>query len=146
MNRPQLIFGLLGTILGGLLLFVIIPLQHSPPLMSTVSPDFYPNIGAVILLVGGIGMLVTSFLGKSVGIDRQGTLDAIRFSCVMTGLFGITLIAFALFHFLVGGAFLVFSTMWLLGERRLLPIALTTLLSPVVIWLFIDVFLGRSLP
>jgi hypothetical protein len=78
---------------------------------------------------------------------RNGSfMQTIRFGCLMTALFGVTLVAFKFFNFLLGGAFLVLVTMWLLGERRPVFLVSVTLLSPVLIWLFIDVLLGRSLP
>lgn len=146
MDKPLLVLGLLTTVLGTLVLFVIIPAQHIPPMMSAVSPDFYPNIGTVILLVGGIGMLIMGVRGKPKGVDALQVLKVVRFCALMAAIFTVTLVAFHWFHFLVGGVVLVLVTMWLLGERRPLYLVLVSSLSPVLIWLFIDVLLGRSLP
>jgi heme/copper-type cytochrome/quinol oxidase subunit 3 len=146
MDKPLLYLGVFATVLGAMMLFVVIPAQHIPPMMSAVSPDFYPNIGTVILLVGGIGMLISGVRGKSAGVNAGNLVRTLRFCCLMAALFGITLITFKLFNFLVGGVVLVAVTMWLLGERRPLYLVPVSLLSPVLIWLLIDVLLGRSLP
>ena len=146
MNRPLVFLGLSTTVVGALMLFVIIPVQYIPPMMSSVSPGFYPNIGTVILLAGGIGLTIFNLTGHSVAIEKQGIWQALSFSSQMAVLFGLTLLAFSYFGFLVGGFFLVFSTMWLLGERRPSYLFLNTALTPLIIWLFIDVLLGRTLP
>ncbi len=146
MDKPLLYLGLFTTVLATLLLFVIIPSQHIAPMMSSVSPDFYPNIGTVMLLGGGIGMLISGMRSKRADVNVENLSRSIRFCLLMTGLFGITLAAFKVFNFLVGGIFLVLATMWLFGERRLHVLGLVSLISPVVIWFFIDVLLRRSLP
>jgi putative tricarboxylic transport membrane protein len=146
MNKPLFFLGIFATVLGCLMLFIVIPYQHIPPMMSSVSPDFYPNIGTVILLLGGIGLTVFSLKAKAVGIDRKGLHQALSFSSLMALVFGLTLLAFAYFNFLAGGCFLVITTMWLLGERRPVFLIINTVLTPLVIWLFISVLLGRGLP
>jgi hypothetical protein len=146
MDRPLLYLGLLASAAGSLLLFVIIPGQHIPPMMSTVSPDFYPNIGTTILLIGGIGLVISSLGSASKKVDIENFIQIVKFCCLMTALFSITLLAFYFINFLVGGIFLVFGSMWLLGERRPHVLLSVSLISPVLIWLFIDVLLGRSLP
>ncbi len=146
MDKPLFLLGLFGTALGLLLLGVIIPHQHIPPMMSSVSPAFYPNIGAVILLAGGIGMLLISLRSKPAAINLPGLSRNLRFGSLMAVLFGLTLVLFQLVHFLAGGTMLVFSTMILLGERRPLHLVLVSTISPFIIWICIDVLLGRSLP
>ena len=146
MDKPQLILGLFTTVFGVLLLWVIIPAQHLPPMMSTVSPAFYPNIGTVIMLVGGIGMVVSGIKGKSVSVDVGSIVKTIRFCCLMAALFGVTLVAFKFLNFVAGGIVLVFIAMWLLGERRPGYLVLVSLVSPVFIWFCISGLLGRGLP
>lgn len=146
MDKPLVYLGMVGTAVGALVLFVVIPAQHIPPMMSTVSPDFYPNIGSVILLVGGLGMLITGIRGQHVSINSANLVKAVKFSCLMCALFGVTLVAFQLFNFVVGGIILVAATMWLLGERRPFYLVLVSLISPVLIWLFFEVLMGRNLP
>lgn len=132
--------------MGLLILLVIIPAQHIPPMMSSVSPDFYPRIGTVILLVGGLGMMFSGWRGAAAGIDSKKIYQAVRFCTLMAVLFTITLMAFQWVHFLAGGWVLVVSTMWLLGERRPFYLGAVSLVSPFLIWLFIHVLLGRTLP
>lgn len=146
MDKPLFLIGFFVTVLGIMLLWVIIPSQHIPPMMSTVSPAFYPNIGSAILLAGGIGMLATSFRGRPKGFDLPELSRNLRFGSLMAVLFGSTLVLFHLVHFIAGGIMLVFSTMVLLGERRPHYLVAVSFLAPVVIWVFIDVLLGRSLP
>ena len=146
MDKPQFYLGLLTAILGILLLVVIIPSQHIPPMMSTVSPDFYPNIGAAIFTAGGLGLLVSACWGTGTSVDFAKLVSTARFCLMMSGIFALTLILFQLSNFLTGGVVLVSTLMWLLGERRIHYLLSVSLLSPLCIWLFIDVLLGRSLP
>lgn len=146
MDRPLLYLGLLATIVASLMLFVIIPGQSIPPLMGSVSPDFYPNIGTSILLAGGIGLVLSSLRGEKKYIDAEKFINTMKFCCVMAILFAITLLAFQFTNFLIGGIFMVFASMWLLGERRVHFLVTVSLVSPVLVWLFIDVLLGRNLP
>lgn len=146
MDRPQFILGLITVIFGALMLFIVIPAQHIPPLMSSVSPDFYPNIGTVFLLVGGIGMTLSGLRGKRTPIPTDAIKQALKYNGIMILIFGITLSGFYFFGFLAGGMFLIPVTMLLLKEHRPLRFIFVTLLSPLCIWLFIEVFLGRALP
>lgn len=146
MNKPLVYLGIFTTVFGALLLFVIIPAQHIPPMMSSVSPDFYPNIGTVMFLAGGIGILILGGKGKPASVDIGNIASTVKFCSLIVAIFGVTLAAFQWLNFFFGGIILVFATMWLLGERRPLYLSLVSLLSPVLIWLFIDVLLKRSLP
>ena len=146
MDKPLFFLGLTASAVGALVLFVIIPAQHIPPIMSTVSPDFYPNIGTVIFLIGGIGLTVSALYGPGKNADIGRIARTVKFSSLMAILFSITLAAFYWTHFIVGGIILVAAFMILLGERRVHYVLLVSTIAPVVIWLFIDVLLGRSLP
>jgi len=146
MDKPQFYLGLLTTLLGILLLVVIIPGQHIPPMMSTVSPDFYPNIGAAIFTVGGIGLLVSAWWGTQTSVNFEKLISTARFCLLMSGTFALTLILFQVSNFIIGGIVLVSIFMWILGERRKHYLVAVSLLSPLCIWLFIDVLLGRNLP
>jgi hypothetical protein len=146
MDKPLLYLGLLTSIFGAVVLFVVIPAQSIPPILSSVSPDFYPNIGTIMLIFGGIGLMISSVLGDKKRVDLKKLTDALKFAGVMATLFGLTLLAFEFINFIAGGIFLVLISMWMSGERRPLFLIPVSAGAPVLIWLFIDVLLGRSLP
>lgn len=146
MDRPQFFLGLITAAAGALVLFVVIPAQHIPPMMSTVSPDFYPNIGTTIFLIGGVGLAVSGIRTGQKNVKTEGIIRVVKFCSLMSILFSITLVAFYFFNFIAGGVILVAASMILLGERRFHYIVLVSIISPILIWLFIDVLLGRSLP
>ena len=114
MDKPLFFLGLTASAVGALVLFVIIPAQHIPPIMSTVSPDFYPNIGTVIFLIGGIGLTVSALYGPGKNADIGRIARTVKFSSLMAILFSITLAAFYWTHFIVGGIILVAAFMILL--------------------------------
>lgn len=146
MDRPLFFLGLFAAVTGALVLFVVIPAQHIQPIMSTVSPDFYPNIGTIIFLIGGIGLTLTSIRADKKSVKIEETTRILKFCALMAILFTITLIAFHYLNFVAGGVILVAASMILLGERRAYHIILVSTIAPVLIWLFIDILLGRSLP
>jgi len=138
-DKPLLYLGLLASIFGAAILFVVIPAQSIPPMMSSVSPDFYPNIGTIMLIIGGLGLVVSAFLAEQKSVNVKALISTVKFSCIVGCLFTLTLLAFEFANFITGGIFLVVVSMWMLGERRPGFLISVAVISPVLIWLFIDV-------
>lgn len=148
MKKADIISNTLVFLAGLALLFFIIPV-FVPTILDGdygLLANTLPNIMAVTITVLSGAFLIYRISGR--GTDSDPPLENKNAIFLLKG--AIFLIALTLLMefagFLAAGPLLVGGFMLMMGERRLIPVAIAAIGAPVAVWLFFSELLGFPLP
>jgi hypothetical protein len=150
MRHADRISSALIFILGLAAIFFIIPQQipgHEGDGYALQAADFPRAIAIVMTLLAGI-LLVSRLLkadtddGQEVPVDRSNLIFLAMAAAILIVIFLLMKHA----GFLIGGAFVIASFMFIMGERRALPIIAMAVLAPICVWGFFWKLLQFPLP
>lgn len=132
--------GILLAGLGLLLYFHLIPSQTEVIEYGWTKPQTIPNAAAWIVAVGGVALAVVP--------PPWTKVDATQFG---RGLFFLAILAaglalIAVLGFIKTAPVLALTIMLLVGERRIGWLAGGAVIVPFIIWVVVEVLLGRNLP
>jgi cobalamin synthase len=141
-----------GVVLGVfslLMLFVVIPLEISADKgIGGVSPQFFPQLVVLLLLVCAISTFVTGYLKRNKPNQKNYTITVREAKLVAVSLLllAIYITAFDWFGYMIPtmAALLVF--MYVFGQRKKKLLGLISLGAPVLIYLFFTKVLQMPLP
>ncbi|MGZ9811643.1 tripartite tricarboxylate transporter TctB family protein [Pseudoroseicyclus sp. H15] len=138
----------LDRVLGGLIaLFGLYLLIWGIPANVAVhgdkhpSPRLFPQIGAWIMLLGGVAQAIFASGTSSLPPAREVG----RFALVSVLTLGMVVLM-EMFGYLVGAIALIAILMFVVNERRPLWIFVAVVAVPVGVWLFFEKLLDRPLP
>ena len=146
MRLIERVSGLVMAALSLLTLVYLIPYKVDPGFGTGVSPRFFPYLcaGAIFLL----SLVLVVRPPSSPDAPLEATLESRPLRKL-----GLTLLMIAVclwlterFGYLAGGALLVAGVMFLMGERRVLPIAGISIGWSVFLWVLFEKVLSTPLP
>lgn len=153
MRKADIVSAGVAVVFGLLLLFVVIPIWVPGHEESGYGLDarVMPIITATIFTVLAAGFAVSRlFLGRKVGaaVDSPAPISRANWRfLLLTALFLTAMLAlFEFAGFLVAAPLTVAGFMLGMGERRPVPVILTSVLAAGVIWLFFWQLLKFPLP
>lgn len=155
--KSNMASGIAFLALGLLTLAVLIPYGiESPSALQyrALSPSFWPNTVGVVLSLIGAALIVTSFFGHKTATERETTSEADAQSSTWLSVrpLVVMLICFALYLALEHLGFVLTLTIAIAvlsilgGERRLWLIALTSVLTPLALYIFFTKATGVAIP
>lgn len=137
-----------ATVLAGILALVyLIPTYIDEGFGFGLSPRGFPYVCAAAITALG-ALLVLLRLRPAPGGDRPSPIDA-RALRRLAGVLLVLVLTLALMEwagFIVSGAVTVAILMWLMGERRWLPLVATSLGWTLFLWVLFDRILATPLP
>ena len=148
MKKANFISGLVLLMSSLSLLIFIIPAQIEEVTDATVSPRFMPYVCGAIILLLSLYLVLQNLPRVKRDLKKEKapiSMAEFRAMLAISGTLTLGIILFNFFGTLISSAFLVVSTMWLMGERRLLAFILLSgglLLTTYVIFYK---FLGTSI-
>jgi putative tricarboxylic transport membrane protein len=139
-----------GAVLIGLgaLILVLIPSQirNIPGMETDTSPSFLPAVLAILIMIGGAGLILQGFLSSR----RDASQDLSRVVVLRVGLSVVLLILYTVVFprlgFVVTSGVFVGIYAYLFGSRSILKIAISMVAVPVVIWVFFELLFRIPLP
>lgn len=139
MNADRL-SGLFFVIFGIALYFAIIPTYVEQSEGGNLAPNTLPNFLSIVIAGCGFFLLIkpTNWKIKDKNLFGIAALYGIVISC---GVYAMTW-----FGFLWVSPLLAMAMMLLMGERRLVWLALGAVATPMTIWFFVVQILDRALP
>ncbi len=147
MRTLEMVIGLVIVALSLFGVFWVIPNYVEPSDFTQISPAFLPNVSVV--LIGILGLLL--FLSRLFSDASSGeplpftAMDLAHIGSIV-GIFSVGAAIIINVDFIVGGALLVAALMFYMNERRLVPILLIPLATPVALFVFFELLLGINLP
>lgn len=132
--------GILLACLGLVLYFHLIPGQTEVIEYGWTKPQTIPNVAAWIIAVGGAAIAAVPPPFPKVHVIQFGR--GLFFLAIMAA--GLALIANL--GFIFSAPVLALTIMLLVGERRLSWLVGGSVIMPFVIWLMVEILLGRNLP
>lgn len=132
--------GLAVALFGAILLWGIIPIHVETVEYGWVRPDTLPRICGWGLIVLGLWQSVLP--GGSVDLNLSEALIVL----VTAGLSAAAIWGLGAFGFLYTAPAFVAAIIALIGERRWPWVVVTVIGAPLIIWLIVDLLLGRPLP
>ena len=132
--------GLFFFIAGAFTYFFIIPnfVEITDP--GSIQPDTFPNALSLTITFCG---LILAFKPTTHQLHR---LSDFVLTGVYFGLLCLSVLAMTFFGYILVSPVLAMTLMLLIGERRPFWLTCGALIMPALIWLIIEILLGRSLP
>jgi len=136
------LIGFIVIVLSSLILFVLIPTIPQDIFQTgrkSISPEFFPTVIAIAMMVFGTILIITSYLAPSAGKESEpkiGKKELFRvFLVASTGLFYVLLMY--LIGYLIPSIVILAFLLWLYGENRWTVIfPLTVGISLALFYLF----------
>lgn len=145
-RKLDIAVGLLVVLAGLFTLGYLIPNYTDPGMGMGMSPRVFPYVCATAITVLGVFLVVSSWRRREDGchspIDRRALG---RFALVLAALF-VTLALMQWSGFIASGIVTVATLMWLMGERRWLPLVATSVGWTLFLWVFFEKILVTPLP
>lgn len=140
--RIDALIGFIVIVLSSLILFVLIPTIPQDILQTgrkSISPEFFPGVIAIAMMVFGSILIITSYLTPSVGkesVRKIGKKELLRvFLVTLIGLSYVILIY--LISYLIPTILVLAFLLWFYGENRWTVIfPLTVGISLAMFYLF----------
>lgn len=150
MRQADTISSALIFILGLVILFIIIPNQipgHAGEGYALQAADFPRAIVIVMTVLSGI-LLVSRLARFSPDDDSASPINRrhLTFLAMAAIILVVIFLLMKIAGFLIGGAFTIACFMIVMGERKLLPIAMMAILAPLGVWGFFWKLLHFPLP
>lgn len=150
MRRSELIVALVLAVAGALMLAVLIPnYVAGDPSSDGLSPAFMPYVAAVLATLSALAMLVGGLRRGTAASASETqpalTRDNLRFLAAAAVVLGVSYALMSLFGYLAGGIALTAGILKL-ARVRVVPLVVTSLAAPVVLWLFFVALLATPLP
>lgn len=146
MKKADLIAGVIGILIG---LYAIWEGTKMPPdYIMKIGPSFFPTVLAGLLIFFSLVLIINAVKGKSIG-----KVEAVKWSDkgVQRGL--ITLVATVVFcaalnpvGFIPTSIIFLAFMMWVMGNRKRVPMVLAPPLITLVVWLVFEKILHLSMP
>lgn len=135
------------TLAGCFALFYLIPNHISAGMGFGISPRAFPYLCAGAISVLGVTQVVISFRARALA-DRPAPVSsaALKRLLVVLAALVVTLTLMQWAGFLVAASAAVALLMLLMGERRWVPITLTSVGWTLFLWCLFDRLLGTPLP
>lgn len=139
--------GVLVTLAGLFAVFYLIPQHISPGMGFGLSPRAFPYLCATAITVLGVALVVLSARDRVLS-ERPAPVSVAALKRLLLVLL-VLVLALALMQwagFLVAATVAVALLMLLMGERRWLPVVLTSVGWSLFLWVLFDRVLGTPLP
>ncbi len=144
---PSTIIGLIlrkYNIISGALLFItslvfllaVIPNETAPGEEYGMPPAFLPNIIMIVIGVLSAALLLLNLLGKKkqesdpVPITANNWLHLLIFAVIILA----SLLLMTAIGFIASGALMIAAYMIYMGQRKIIPILLTSIITPIFIY------------
>jgi len=144
MKKIDVIAGIFLTIIGLLCLFVIIPNQTTEADEYGLSPAFFPMVLMGVITLMAVFLLIARFR-QNKDADGSGSPLGAQNLIFVHGVCAFLFLSLGVMKYLgyiAGGIVVISGSMFYLGTRSPIKIALVSILSPVVFYLLIRQFLG----
>jgi len=115
------------------------------PSIKNVDSRLFPYIISILTIVSATLLLLKTYYNwgkKEDPVDFSGTLLAL----FMVALLFVYTVAIAIIGFYLATPLYLFISMWILGQKNIKLILTISLLTPLVVYLFFDVFLELQVP
>ncbi len=132
--------GLFFFISGIILYLYVIPIFVEVADSGAIQPDTFPNALSIMIAVSGI-ILAIKPTNHRLHSTRDMMMSGMYFTVICLNLYAMTF-----FGYVLVSPFLALILMLLIGERRPLWLGSGVLAIPTLIWLIVEVLLGRGLP
>jgi Tripartite tricarboxylate transporter TctB family len=134
---------------AALMVFIIIPREHSGGIWHGLSPYFYPMVMLAGVTLGGVGLLVQALTRPGL-YDEQPkhpiTREEFGFFLLISAVIFVAVLVIHKFGIWIGGPFLIAAVMIFMGELRPHRIALVAFPTVVVAWALVTFVLKIPLP
>ena len=131
-RHPDIVCAAALIAIGAAMYYLSLDIRGNPN-VSTFSPRFFPQLASIGLVICGFGVLANGLMAES----RPLPFLFNRNNLLIAALLCIYFFTFELVDFRVGAWALIISCMWVLGARAWVQLAVTPVVTALVIfWVF----------
>ena len=148
MKRADLVSGVMLAVFGLVMLIAVIPAQIEPAPEGYVSPRLVPNLAMIVIAGLSLLLVLQSLRAPGDALRARETVFSRREMIALLKIAGVFAVSVGLFGLgapLAAGIVLIAGALFLLGERRLLILALMPAGLLLAVWALFYKVLGTPI-
>lgn len=131
-RHPDVVSAAVLISIGAVMYYLSLDIRE-PPKVTTFSPRFFPQLASIGIFICGLGVLANGLMAERRALPFLFN----RNNLIVAALFCLYFFTFEQVDFRVGAWALIISCMWVLGARSWMQLAITPVVTALVIfWLF----------